>query len=146
MSTKLQAIQKLYTLECKRRDILAKQLAALLQKQRDTDQYIESLIDLRHHLYQTKDMTSFSHQEHLINRHRANLMVGKYITHQKNELAIKKAENMTLEKQLIGSEAKLKGLEKVMEKWHAEELAERDYAEQLALEEAVNSIFACKGL
>ena len=44
----------------------------------------------------------------------------------------------------IGNEARLKGLEKVMEKWHAEDLAERDYAEQIALEEAVNNILACK--
>ena len=144
MNTKLQAVQKFYTLESKRHDILIKQLASLRQKQRDAEQYIESLIVLRRHLSHAKDTTLFSHQEHLINRHRANLMVSKYITHQENEQAIKKAENTTLEKQLIGNEARLKGLEKVMQKWHAEYLAERDYAEQIALEEAVNNILACK--
>ena len=144
MNTKLQAVKKFYTLECMRRDILAKQLASLRQKQRDTEQHIKSLIGLRHHLSQTQDLTSFSHQAHLINRYRANVMVGRYIEHQENEQAIKKAENTTLEKKLIKNEARLKGLEKVMDKWRADCLAKKDYAEQLALEEAVNNIVACK--
>ena len=80
----------------------------------------------------------------MINRYRANVMVGRYIAHQENEQAIKEAENTTLEKQLIKNETRLKGLEKVMDKWRADYLAKQDYAEQLALEEALNNILVCK--
>jgi flagellar export protein FliJ len=139
MEAKLRAVGQFQKIQEKSRDLMSQQLESMRQQHTLTQSKLQQLAHLRSITGSSVRNAPCLNSEALMNLNRVDQMLQKFIVHQENEQAVMQAQCTSLQKQLEYKHMRVKGIEKVLESWQAEQRHQKQQLEDHATEEIVNS-------
>lgn len=146
MEAKLKAVGKLQQMEEKQRDRVGQQLDAMRQRHSHLSSQLAQLSELKAHAGQSALMTPSLNSATLMNLNRVDQMLQKMLRHHEQEQAVMQAECASVQKALESKHARVKGLEKVLERWRHKQSYEKAKKEQKLIEDIINSRLKRKAL
>lgn len=138
MESKLKAVGKLQQMEEKQRDRVGQQLDTMRQRCTHLSLQLEQLSALKNHAGQSALSTPVLNSATLMNLNRVDQMLQRMLHHHEHEQAVMQAECDSVQKHLEHKHARVKGLEKVLERWRHKQNYEKAKQEQKLLEDIIN--------
>ena len=146
MESKLKAVGKLQLMEEKQRDKMGQQLDVMRQRYSHLSMQLAQLSALKSHAGQSALNTVVLNSAALMNLNRVDQMLQKMLRHHEHEQALMQAECTSVQKHLEHKHARVKGLEKVLERWSRKQNYEKAKREQKLMEDIINSRLKRKAL
>ncbi|MGR5068501.1 flagellar export protein FliJ [Vibrio alfacsensis] len=139
MEAKLKAVGKLQQMEEKQRDRVGQKLDVMRQRHAHLSLQLAQLSELKAHAGHSALTTPTLNSATLMNLNRVDHLLQKMLRHHEQEEALMQAECASVQKTLENKHARIKGLEKVLERWRQKQNYEKAKKEQKLIEDIINS-------
>ncbi|MGR5409270.1 flagellar export protein FliJ [Vibrio sp. PID17_43] len=139
MEAKLKAVGKLQQMEEKQRDRVGQKLDVMRQRHAHLSLQLAQLSELKAHAGHSALTTPTLNSATLMNLNRVDHLLQKMLRHHEQEEALMQAECASVQKTLEIKHARIKGLEKVLERWRQKQNYEKAKKEQKLIEDIINS-------
>lgn len=136
---KVKAVSRLQLVEEKQRDQVGQQLEAMRRRQAHMQQQVAQLAQLKTDSVQSAFSAPALNSSALMNLSQVDLMLQKLLLHHEEEQALMQAQCQSVQKQLEHKHARVMGLEKVLERWRAQQRYKQARKEQKQLEDLINA-------
>ncbi|RIZ53573.1 flagellar export protein FliJ [Vibrio sp. PID23_8] len=139
MEAKLKAVGKLQQMEEKQRDRVGQKLDVMRQRHAHLSLQLAQLSELKAHAGHSALTTPTLNSATLMNLNRVDHLLQKMLRHHEQEEALMQAECASVQNTLENKHARIKGLEKVLERWRQKQNYEKAKKEQKLIEDIINS-------
>lgn len=146
MKDKIRAVSKLQQVEEQRRDRVGQQLDDMRQRQQHLQHQLEQLAQLKSGNSHSSCQTSVLNSALLMNLNRVDRMLQKLLVHHEQEQAVMEAQCHSVQQELAGRQARIKGIEQVLDRWRRKQDYEKARKEQKHVEDILNARYRKRDL
>lgn len=139
MKDKIRAVGKLQLVEEKRRDRVGQQLDDMRQRHQHLQSQLEQLALLKSGNGFANRQASALNSTLLMNLSRVDHMLQTLLVHHEQEQAVMEAQCHSVQQELAGRHARVKGIEQVLDRWRRKQEYEKARKEQKHIEDILNA-------